>query len=134
MTNETPKAPPLYPKSHLLAASGIAALLSLALLVFPSSEVEAKKTTLSPELETPAEQLKDESKAAPLVRRERRRLSFAQVEEGEPPTKQAEQQAPATEEKPRRPPRPSCPAIVKSRSRAAIPSPHCSPRLVCQPT
>jgi hypothetical protein len=43
MTNEPPKAPPLYPKSHLLAASGIAALLSLALLVFPSSEVEAKK-------------------------------------------------------------------------------------------
>lgn len=100
MTNETPKAPPLYPKSHLLAASGIAALLSLALLVFPSSEVEAKKTTLSLELETPAEQLKDESKAAPLVQAENDEGSpFAQVEEGEPPTKQAEQQAPATEEK-----------------------------------
>lgn len=65
MTNETPKAPPLYPKSHLLAASGIAALLSLALLVFPSSEVEAKKTTLNLELESPAEQLKDESRSAP---------------------------------------------------------------------
>jgi len=43
MTTEPSKAPPLYPKSHLLAASGIAALLSLALLVFPSSDVEAKK-------------------------------------------------------------------------------------------
>ncbi|MGH8441149.1 MAG: peptidase M23, partial [Pseudomonas sp.] len=63
MTNEPPKAPPLYPKSHLLAASGIAALLSLALLVFPSSEVEAKKTTLNLELESPAEQLKQEPDA-----------------------------------------------------------------------
>lgn len=42
---------PLYPKSHLLAASGVAALLSLALLVFPSREVEAKKTYLTQELE-----------------------------------------------------------------------------------
>ena len=68
MTNEPPKAPPLYPKSHLLAASGIAALLSLALLVFPSSEVEAKKTTLNLELEleSPAEQLKQEP-SAPLA-------------------------------------------------------------------
>ena len=57
MTKESSKAPPLYPKTHLLAASGIAALLSLALLVFPSSDVEAKKTTLSLELESPAEQL-----------------------------------------------------------------------------
>lgn len=37
---------PRYPKTHLLAASGIAAVLSLALLVFPSSEVEAKRTSL----------------------------------------------------------------------------------------
>ncbi|MEK1942015.1 MAG: peptidase M23, partial [Pseudomonas sp.] len=50
------KAPPPYPKSHLLAASGIAALLSLALLVFPSREVEAKKTTLNLDLNG-AEQL-----------------------------------------------------------------------------
>jgi murein DD-endopeptidase MepM/ murein hydrolase activator NlpD len=57
MIDTPPKAPPLYPKSHLLAASGIAALLSLALLVFPSSEVEAKKTVLNLELETPAEQI-----------------------------------------------------------------------------
>ena len=50
MTQSNQKAP-YYPKSHLLAASGVAALLSLALLVFPSSEVEAKKTTLNLELE-----------------------------------------------------------------------------------
>ena len=54
MTHLKPKAP-LYPKSHLLAASGVAALLSLALLVFPSREVEAKKTFLDLRLESPAE-------------------------------------------------------------------------------
>lgn len=43
MTHPQNKAP-LYPKGHLLAASGIAALLSFALLIFPSAEVEAKKT------------------------------------------------------------------------------------------
>ncbi|EPL61456.1 M24/M37 family peptidase [Stutzerimonas stutzeri B1SMN1] len=43
---------PNYPKSHLLAASGVAALLSLALLVFPSREVEAKKTFLDLKLES----------------------------------------------------------------------------------
>lgn len=101
MTNDTPKAPPLYPKSHLLAASGIAALLSLALLVFPSSDVEAKKTTLSLELETPAEQLKDESKAAPLVQStESTGSPFAQIEGDEPATEQAaEQPQPVAQEK-----------------------------------
>jgi murein DD-endopeptidase MepM/ murein hydrolase activator NlpD len=54
MTHTT-KAPPLYPKSHILAASGVAALLSLALLVFPSREVEAKKTFINLELETGSE-------------------------------------------------------------------------------
>jgi murein DD-endopeptidase MepM/ murein hydrolase activator NlpD len=48
---DTSRNTPLYPKSHLLAASGIAALLSLTLLVFPSSQVEAKKTLLPLELE-----------------------------------------------------------------------------------
>ncbi|AFY22092.1 peptidase M23B [Pseudomonas sp. UW4] len=67
MTKESSKAPPLYPKTHLLAASGIAALLSLALLVFPSSDVEAKKTTLSLELESPAEQLTQDQDAADVV-------------------------------------------------------------------
>lgn len=56
MIDTPPKAPPLYPKTHLLAASGIAALLSLALLVFPSSEVEAKKTVLNLDMEAPADQ------------------------------------------------------------------------------
>ena len=49
---DTSRNTPLYPKSHLLAASGIAALLSLTLLVFPSSQVEAKKTLLPLELES----------------------------------------------------------------------------------
>ncbi|MCY1275878.1 Peptidase family M23 [compost metagenome] len=57
MTTTTPKSPPLYPKSHLLAASGVAALLSLALLVFPSREVEAKRTQLNLELDNGAEQI-----------------------------------------------------------------------------
>lgn len=46
MTSKMSKAP-LYPRSHILAASGVAALLSLALLVFPSREVEAKKTFIN---------------------------------------------------------------------------------------
>lgn len=54
MTYSKSKAP-YYPKSHLLAASGVAALLSLALLVFPSREVEAKKTFLDLRLDTSAE-------------------------------------------------------------------------------
>ena len=54
MTSSKSKAPN-YPKSHLLAASGVAALLSLALLVFPSREVEAKKTFLDLRLDNPAE-------------------------------------------------------------------------------
>ena len=67
MTSEPPKAPPLYPKSHLLAASGIAALLSLAMLIFPSSEVEAKRNSTPLELETPADQLKQAQKDAPAT-------------------------------------------------------------------
>jgi hypothetical protein len=47
--------PPLYPKSHLLAASGVAAFLSFALLVFPSSDVEAKRTTLTLDMSSDAE-------------------------------------------------------------------------------
>ncbi|KMM84514.1 Murein DD-endopeptidase MepM and murein hydrolase activator NlpD, contain LysM domain [Pseudomonas taetrolens] len=85
MTSQPPKAPPLYPKTHLLAASGIAALLSLALLVFPSSEVEAKRTTLNLELETPAEQLTQDQDAAELVQatNEATPTPFAQIEPAE---------------------------------------------------
>jgi len=85
MTSQPPKAPPLYPKTHLLAASGIAALLSLALLVFPSSEVEAKRTTLNLELETPAEQLTQDQDAAELVQATNEAIPtpFAQIEPAE---------------------------------------------------
>lgn len=41
----------LYPKRHLVAASGIAALLCLSLLLYPSREVEAKKTFINIESE-----------------------------------------------------------------------------------
>ncbi|MFP6851090.1 MAG: peptidoglycan DD-metalloendopeptidase family protein [Pseudomonas sp.] len=66
MTSTT-KAPPLYPKSHILAASGVAALLSLALLVFPTREVEAKKTYINLELDSAsdyAEPQDDQASAA----------------------------------------------------------------------
>ena len=100
MTHATPKAPPLYPKSHILAASGIAALLSLALLVFPSSDVEAKKTTLQLELDSPADQLKNDAQRAPLVRDTAEQGSpFAQIESDTAPTEHtAKQAAPAAAE------------------------------------
>ncbi|MCI0996410.1 peptidoglycan DD-metalloendopeptidase family protein [Pseudomonas corrugata] len=102
MTTEPSKAPPLYPKTHLLAASGIAALLSLALLVFPSSDVEAKKTTLSLELESPAEQLTQEQDAAEAVQatNEPAASPFAQIDDSADDTTEAAQaQPPAVEEK-----------------------------------
>jgi murein DD-endopeptidase MepM/ murein hydrolase activator NlpD len=101
MTTEPSKAPPLYPKTHLLAASGIAALLSLALLVFPSSDVEAKKTTLSLELESPAEQLTQEQDAAEAVQatNEPSASPFAQIENSPEDTQAAQVTPPAAEEK-----------------------------------
>jgi len=97
MTNESSKAPPLYPKTHLLAASGIAALLSLALLVFPSSDVEAKKTTLSLELESPAEQLTQDQDAAEVVQatNEPATSPFAQIDNSAEDTQEAAQAEPA---------------------------------------
>ncbi|WP_374441877.1 peptidoglycan DD-metalloendopeptidase family protein [Pseudomonas panipatensis] len=80
MTQSNQKAP-YYPKSHLLAASGVAALLSLALLVFPSSEVEAKKTTLNLELEGGTDRIiqeKDDLRRAPVT--ESNDSPFAQIE------------------------------------------------------
>src|SRR5215510_1611456 len=80
MTQSVKKAPP-YPKSHLLAASGVAALLSLALLVFPSSEVEAKKTTLNLELESGSDRIiqeKDDLRSPQVT--ESSGSPFAQVE------------------------------------------------------
>lgn len=44
--------PPLYPKSHIVAASGIAAALSIFLLVIPTSDVEARKTYVQLDLDT----------------------------------------------------------------------------------
>jgi murein DD-endopeptidase MepM/ murein hydrolase activator NlpD len=103
MTTEPSKAPPLYPKTHLLAASGIAALLSLALLVFPSSDVEAKKTTLSLELESPAEQLTQEQDAPEAVQatNEPAASPFAQIENSPQDNTEAaaQAQAPVAEEK-----------------------------------
>ena len=97
MTKESSKAPPLYPKTHLLAASGIAALLSLALLVFPSSDVEAKKTTLSLELESPAEQLTQDQDAAEVVQatNEPATSPFAQIDNSAEDTQEAAQAEPA---------------------------------------
>lgn len=97
MTTESSKAPPLYPKTHLLAASGIAALLSLALLVFPSSDVEAKKTTLSLELESPSEQLTQDQDAADVVQatNEPATSPFAQIDNSAEDTQEAAQAEPA---------------------------------------
>lgn len=83
MTQSDQKAPPYYPKSHLLAASGVAALLSLALLVFPSSEVEAKRTTLSLELESNTDRLlqeKDDLLPQSVTNSNDEGTPFAQVE------------------------------------------------------
>lgn len=83
MTQSDQKAPPYYPKSHLLAASGVAALLSLALLVFPSSEVEAKRTTLNLELESNTDRLlqeKDDLLLQSVTNSSDEGTPFAQVE------------------------------------------------------
>ena len=64
MTSTT-KAPPLYPKSHILAASGVAALLSLALLVFPTREVEAKRTYINLELDNGSEYAEQQTQPSP---------------------------------------------------------------------
>ncbi|MGL6090498.1 MAG: LysM-like peptidoglycan-binding domain-containing protein, partial [Pseudomonas paracarnis] len=97
MTTEPSKAPPLYPKTHLLAASGIAALLSLALLVFPSSDVEAKRTSLSLDLESPVEQLTQDQDAsdAQQATNTATESPFAQIESTPEDTQQAAQEAPA---------------------------------------
>ena len=98
MIKESSKAPPLYPKTHLLAASGIAALLSLALLVFPSSDVEAKKTTLSLELESPAEQLTQDQDAADATQAttEPQASPFAQIDDSAEATTETAQEAAPT--------------------------------------
>lgn len=94
---------PLYPKSHLLAASGVAALLSLALLVFPSREVEAKRTSFNLDLNDAATQA---SPMQPPLRsevdneEESQPSPFAQINEPESTetAQQLEEQETATEE------------------------------------
>ena len=78
MTYSKSKAP-LYPKSHLLAASGVAALLSLALLVFPSREVEAKKTFLDLRIDSAAEFNADAPE--PELSAEDDQTPFAQIDQ-----------------------------------------------------
>jgi murein DD-endopeptidase MepM/ murein hydrolase activator NlpD len=97
MTTEPSKAPPLYPKTHLLAASGIAALLSLALLVFPSSDVEAKRTSLSLDLESPVEQLTQDQDASDAQQATNAPVDspFAQIESAPDETDKTAQQQPA---------------------------------------
>ncbi|MFW0759052.1 peptidoglycan DD-metalloendopeptidase family protein [Pseudomonas sp. H11T01] len=107
MTTEPSKAPPLYPKTHLLAASGIAALLSLALLVFPSSDVEAKRTTLSLDLETPIEQLTQDQDASSAEQATNEAVAspFAQIENDSEDTRETAQaqSAPAVVEEKKAP-------------------------------
>ncbi|UQY32770.1 peptidoglycan DD-metalloendopeptidase family protein [Pseudomonas fulva] len=81
MTSTT-KAPPLYPKTHIIAASGVAALLSLALLVFPSREVEAKKTFLNLDMDNGSEQIQQNlpDNQAGAATEENLDSPFAQIE------------------------------------------------------
>ncbi|OCR26586.1 peptidase M23 [Pseudomonas syringae] len=108
--NTPPKAPPLYPKTHLLAASGIAALLSLALLVFPSSDVEAKKTTLNLDLEIPTDQrieqqdVQESTQATP----DTTESPFAQIDNGTEETQENATTEPAKEAAPQ----PKAPAVA----------------------
>lgn len=78
----TPKQskPPLYPKIHIIAASGAAALLSLTLLVFPSREVEAQRTYL--ELDSRIDQIAQDNDLLPEIFSEAKADSpFAQIKD-----------------------------------------------------
>ena len=94
------KAPPLYPKSHILAASGVAALLSLALLVFPSREVEAQKTYINLELDNGSEfaELQGEQNLDTLPSPNKSQSPFANTAATERPTD--DEQKAALAEKP----------------------------------
>jgi len=107
MNDTPPKVPPLYPKTHLLAASGIAALLSLALLVFPSSDVEAKRTNINLDLETPVDQFNSDQDAQeqPQATEASQSSPFAQIEDA---TDEPEATATTEPEKPK-----AAPAIAQ---------------------
>ncbi|HEX8594609.1 MAG TPA: peptidoglycan DD-metalloendopeptidase family protein [Pseudomonas sp.] len=111
--NTPPKAPPLYPKSHLLAASGIAALLSLALLVFPSSDVEAKKTTLHLDLEIPEDQLAEQQDAQESTQAtpDIPTSPFAQIDNG---TEESQNNATAPSSSTEAAPAPKAPAVARN--------------------
>ncbi|MBX9755074.1 MAG: peptidoglycan DD-metalloendopeptidase family protein [Pseudomonadaceae bacterium] len=66
MTDKANK-PPLYPKNHLLAASGVAAMLSWGLLIFPSSQVEAMRTSLSLDLGASTQANTEDQDATPAI-------------------------------------------------------------------
>lgn len=95
MTDAPSKAPPFYPKTHLLAASGIAALLSLALLVFPSADVEAKKTSRAIDLEPFAQTFQEQSLNTPAADAGNEPSPFAQIEDEEDDAPVAAVDAPA---------------------------------------
>jgi murein DD-endopeptidase MepM/ murein hydrolase activator NlpD len=100
MTSST-KAPPLYPKSHILAASGVAALLSLSLLIFPTREVEAHKTYIDLELDRDTAELfqqSSDSMAASANSKPPLSSPFAKIEAGAAST--ALNEAPQIEEEP----------------------------------
>lgn len=92
---------PRYPKSHIVAASGVAALLSLALLVFPSREVEAKKTYINLEMENDADgALRDKDDLRPdTVIGDEGDSPFARIETPAEDTQNATQEKPV--EKPK---------------------------------
>lgn len=101
MTSST-KAPPLYPKSHILAASGVAALLSLALLVFPSREVEAKRTHLSLELDSSAaySPAEDDAKSVSALSLSKAQSPFSKVDDSADNVETAAETAPPAESNP----------------------------------
>lgn len=81
-----------YPKKHLIAASGVAAIVSMVLLVYPSKEVEAKKTSL----ESPAELRLKKATSLPLSALE----PVSAVADTEQPTPPVSATEPAPIEKP----------------------------------
>lgn len=84
---------PRYPKSHIVAASGVAALLSLALLVFPSREVEAKKTYINLEMENDAERaLREDADLEPNAVGGESGSPFARIESPAEHVEKAEQE------------------------------------------
>ena len=97
MTNETPKAPRFIRKAICWPPAASPPCSAWRCWYFPPARSKPK-TTLSLELESPAEQLKDETNTTPLVQAQGEQGSpFAQIDSAETNTEQAAQEAPATE-------------------------------------